>query len=392
MDGFGASFGGNGLLIGLAAAFFFFALSTFQMAIGLRFVIWLIGAGLVAASVVLGGSADRDGLLALVEDGAKYGESGAWAQALAGNQQFVFDYLSQMRDVFAGFGALFGLAALIALLPGETFDRMLRPVIVGVSGMVIGALATVAIVAIGFGGYPERQVYVGAMGEPAGDLTTGENPVVIDGDTFRFGEFLVRLAWVDAPEFQEDRSYGGYSVENQMGVDIATGEMVPLGTVSRDYLAATLAGALTVCERTSEIALRDKWGRSLLNCLVRPSVGEEFDLAVLLLQEGIVSVYPDMPESHPRYPAYHAAQAEARAGGLGIWATCTLAPRVWRNSREDRNFFLQSGLVRNPADALGYDECQAASAILGVIHPVDEEAAEEADADEGLLAEPGAAE
>ena len=350
-----ASLSGSGALVFLILAFLVFALSTFQWRLGARFVMWLVGAGLIALVLAQSTGLDRDGLFALLDDAQRYPADGAWVRALEGNQSFVFDYLTQLQDLFVALGAFFGLAALLALLPGEFFDRLLRPVIVATAGAAVGALITVQLVAVGLGGYPERNVYVTAIAKDEAALLAGDNSVIVDGDTFKMGALLARLAWVDAPEFMR-RADGELSAQTQIGFDVETGEVVPLGADSRAYLANTLADSLLVCEK-AEARVRDRWGRALLECDARWDDGEVFDVALDLVEAGHAAVYPDMPSDHPLFDAYFAAQDDAIANRRGMWATCTLAPRVWRNARDAVSLLRDDRIVEAPEDALSAENC-----------------------------------
>lgn len=125
---------------------------------------------------------------------------------------------------------------------------------------------------------------------------------VVDGDTYRLmcdgKKVNARLYCIDAPEMDQ----------------------APWGEVARDKLAA-----LTTRRVQVQVKALDRWQRPVVEIVTQgePSPG------LALVAAGGAAVYP-------RYctdPAYFAAEATARAAGLGIWSTAGLqqTPWIWRH-------------------------------------------------------------
>ena len=130
-------------------------------------------------------------------------------------------------------------------------------------------------------------------------------PRVVDGDTLVFGEIVVRLAGIDAPEL------------GQVCVLRSTGVGVPCGEYSRDALAEVVARFGEVeCSGVS----RDRWGRLIAVCWY--STGE--DIGRVAVQTGAALAYRRYSDAYVSY------EEEARLSGSGIWSTDFVPPWDWR--------------------------------------------------------------
>ncbi|WP_234053703.1 MULTISPECIES: thermonuclease family protein [unclassified Xanthobacter] len=132
---------------------------------------------------------------------------------------------------------------------------------------------------------------------------------VIDADTLDIHGQRVRLLGIDAPESQ------------QLCRNRATGSQVRCGGAAAFYLADLIGSATVTCEGTN----RDRYGRMLAHCRVR---GE--DIGKALVRAGWARAYVQFSQE------YVTQEEEARAAGVGVWATDFQAPWVWRRLRAGR--------------------------------------------------------
>ena len=141
-------------------------------------------------------------------------------------------------------------------------------------------------------------------GGPSADAGTGEVVQVIDGDTvdIRIGDVTerVRLIGVDTPEtVAEDRPVQCFGAE----ASARTKELLPAGTgvrVERDEIT------------------RDRYGR-LLSYVWRT---EDDVLVNLALIEGGFADAVTFGDNEALYQVFAAAEATARADGVGLWSAC----------------------------------------------------------------------
>lgn len=123
---------------------------------------------------------------------------------------------------------------------------------------------------------------------------------IIDGDTLAIetagGRETVRVIGVDAPELSHPESPEQY-----------------LARESADALAGLLDDGRAVLIDDARAGARDRFGRRLAH--VRTSAGA--DVAIELLEAGLARVL-DRYEND-RHKDHEAAEARARAAGLGIW-------------------------------------------------------------------------
>jgi endonuclease YncB( thermonuclease family) len=321
----------------LVAALLVFIVSTRQWPLAQRSLIWGAGAALLIVAAWLSvRSGAHEGLLWSAIDMAEARNDSVMVQAVEGNRAFIGGYVAPMLDLFLGFAALAGLLALIAFTPGEGVEKIVRALCIAVLGGVAGGIVALAVVAIGFGGYPERQVFFDTLGTDD----------VVDGDTIRLGDVSMRLAGIDAPEDDQ--------------VCFSVDEEKNCGTEAREALVKLVKGRVVICAKPEDNPkLRDRYGRPLVRCTVRVDASSRFDLAYRLAQDG----YATAPELNGEEDDTFATEiAEAAKDGRGIWAYCLLKPTVWRNNSVAKNLFIESGGTRwDEGDIVAGTKCAKAA-------------------------------
>lgn len=316
-------------LLALVGSLIVFILSTRQWSLVIRSLIWTAGALLLAVSVaVILRSDDQSSLVVALADAVHGGES-AITSSLLSNLSLVEGYIVPMFNIVGILTVIYGAFALLAFTPGEVIERILRPIGFTVVGASLGGFLALGIVAIGFGGYPARQLFFGQITEKQ----------VVDGDTLVLGGVKMRLAGIEAPE--KDQTCIGYEL---------------CGEAARSELARQIQhDRVLICRRLGT----DRWGRQIADCRVRPRVGGEVNVAVELARQGQAIAQTDKLDGQLA-AEIEAAVAEAKAERTGIWQGCTLLPRVWRNDKKAREDFKKTGCALkdnliNPAvcEALG---------------------------------------
>ncbi|MEQ1618743.1 MAG: thermonuclease family protein [Terricaulis sp.] len=317
-------------MIAIAALFgalALFWLSTRQFALIWRALIWLGGAALLAWIAWLSYTAPNPfGLWHAVSESIT--RSNDWrdsaiVRALSLNTELVARFFWQLLDFFVLAAAALGLLSLTAFTKGERLEQALRPAILALLAFIAGCAATLAVVAIGFGGYARPRAFT----------VQAANVNIHDGDTFRAGEYSLRLYGIDAPEL------------NQVclgGSDRTCGES------SKNALETLLANGAHCDQMLSRSGRpRDGLGRALVRCWTAGSSGEQLDVGEEMVRQGHAVQYEGQNYG------YGLAEAEAIAGPRGIWATCTLRPDAWRD-KEARESFLAG---RSSSEGLRIGQC-----------------------------------
>ena len=148
-----------------------------------------------------------------------------------------------------------------------------------------------------------------SQGEPpfdgAGATLTGAVERVADGDTLEIGGQRIRLAGLDAPEW--DQSCG-----------TAAGRRWECGREAAARMRELVRGASLTCHAEG----RDRYARLLARCLI-----DAEDIGELLVREGLAVANG----------RYRAAETEARGAGRGLWQGEFVSPAEWRagNGRDD---------------------------------------------------------
>ena len=293
----------------LLAAMAAFLVSTIQLSIVTRGLIWLVGAALLVGSGYLMLQATGmalDHVIPAIADAAQDPDKKSWLiTVIHANLPMLRGYVGPLLDFFLLFGGVVALLALVSFTPGEGLESITRLLCWIVLGAVLGGVATLAAVAIGFGGYPERTAFFGRLDPDS----------VIDADTFRLGAAPVRLFGIDALETDQKC----YAVGS-------TGMIArPCGDEATGLFASRTQGFLIVCERVPNESggfERDKYGRVLATCKFAEGPEKGDDLATEMVEGGLAVATDDR---------YVPAQQRAQKRELGMWGTCTLTPVAWRN-------------------------------------------------------------
>jgi hypothetical protein len=178
----------------LIAALFLFFFSTRQWRIALRAAVWACGVLLLVVASIALGDQQRDPELgvALADFFAKIGNPGdsLLMRMLDSNGATVTRIILSLFDIFLLLAVLVSILALIAFRPGEQMERVIRPIMIGFIGAILGGLFALTIVGTGFGTREKRQAYAG----PTGSET------VFNAETLLLNGDLLRLRGIDAFE------------------------------------------------------------------------------------------------------------------------------------------------------------------------------------------------
>ena len=155
----------------------------------------------------------------------------------------------------------------------------------GIAG-TISALLAVAVIAL-------LATWLGQGGKPL----VG-HPIVVDGDTLRFGPTRVRLIGIDAPELDQTCSDAGE-------------QEYDCGAEAKRFVAGLVDAGEVSCTRSG----RDRYGRVLANCLAD---GRDLSQAIADAGWAVTEIN------------YAAASLAARAARRGIWQGSFEDPAAWR--------------------------------------------------------------
>jgi endonuclease YncB( thermonuclease family) len=313
-------------LLLLLAALGFFIVATHQFKQPERFLIWLIGAVVLAWSgLQVLTERDHYGLLRAFAD--------AWTgttlvHAFSANAETIAQYIPQLLDVFLVLAGVLGLFVLASFTPGDEMERLARPALLILIGAMLGGVATLAVVAIGLGGQMRPRTYLGYVSEQD----------VFDGDTLRMGNVSLRLLGVDAPELHQPcRGIDGQSVDD-------------CGQWARANLIALVDGALIQCDQRESRSgrLMENFGRPLVRCWVRPEDAAPFDLGRRMIEDGYAVTYMG---DH----SYGYEDAEAAGSQRNLMRGCMLRPDLWRTDNAARRAFEANDTL--PPDAVRGQRC-----------------------------------
>ncbi len=321
----------------LVGAIFVFLLSTVQLALATRAVIWLVGASLLAGSGYLmlktTGMA-LDHVVPAVTDAVQKADEKSWLLAVVKlNRPFVNGYIVPLLDLFLVFGVFVSLLALLSLTPGEGMEKLTRTLSWCLLGALVGGVVTLSAVAVGFGGYPQRAAYFDRL----------EPDKIIDGDTVKLGLAPVRLFGVDALEGDQVCNSG--SVSRICGAD------------ARERLQSLTQDALVLCVREPNADgggfRRDKYGRVLATCAIMEGSQKNTDLGESMVRTGYAL------DLEGRYKA---AEDEAKSQSRGLWGTCTLTPEAWREDKTARRNMASSPPEWRSEDVVNPEKCPPSGA------------------------------
>jgi len=292
-----------------AIGVFLLLCSTAQIDWRARLLVWAAG----AACLVWTGwrSFDaKDGHLSLVriaQDLVSHGFNGRTIlRESLDNFGTVIAAIAPMLDTFLIIAAFLALLTLVALSPGESIERFVRPGLWLLIGAIGGGVFALTLQAIGLGGYVKNSVYAGVI--------SAED--VIDGDTIRINRVSIRLYGVDAPEYRRG------SRSNQIcGVAGDT----PCGALARAALVRIVENQAIVCKapKTDEdltLQIVESFGRPLLQCWVH---GAEYprDVGEQLLEAHV---------------AIRFENAKLYQNKISDLKWCALKPAAWRNEIDAR--------------------------------------------------------
>jgi endonuclease YncB( thermonuclease family) len=259
----------------LAASLGVFLVSLRQFPTFWRLQVWGIAALLLGASIVIAvDTADHAGFLRLAAM-----HPAVMTTALAVNLPIIGESIAPMFDLFAILAVCLALSCLVALTPGDAVERVVRPVNIALLGAVAGGLLALAIAGVGFGGVAKRRAFINVV--TASDI--------IDGDTLRMGDVLLRLWGVAAPE---------------LSGSCPPAMHVSCGRFARARLIELTDGKLVACrqpdtncdgqldERERSDAPRETFGRPLVTFFVHDGAAT-LDVGEVLVREGYAEPYRD---------------------------------------------------------------------------------------------------
>ena len=314
----------NWAVLSLFAALILFWFSTRQFPILVRLAIWVAAAGLLgraAWSTIV--APDQFGLVHALLTSSDEGDSQV-VRAIRLNAAGVAPFLQQLLDFFAVAGAVVGALSLLAFSKGERLERFLRPTLIGLGGFVGGRAATLAVVALGFGGYVRPRTF----------SVNAQNAALVqvhDGDTFRIGDFSLRLYGIDAPE----------------GDQLCGNVRTRCGDTAREWLKARLSNGVQCDQTLSRTGrVRDALGRALVRCLI-PAPNGSVDLSEEMVRQGYAVQFRG--EDY----GYNEAERRAQSEHLALMNYCSLRPDVWRNNRPASVAFARDGSILAGAATMG---------------------------------------
>lgn len=295
-------------------------ISTRQLHLGLRLVLWLGGALALTGAIWTGFQGQADSLAATKVMFTE-SEGERIVAAFNANWATVASAVTPMLALFALIAILIAVAALLALTPGQAIERLTRPVITMLVGAMIGSALALSAMALGFGGYLKPRSYVFFANGPivtenevlrVGDVT------VVDGDTLRIGDASLRLDGIDAPEHDQ----------------ICVGRHQNCGPDASRHLATLLEDMTIVCERSDEnstIPPEEAFGRPIVKCTALSEHGR-FDVGARMKSDGFASDYVGRRDPIPQ--------------SVAVNGMCTVHPRNWRQGNRD----IDSACVNYSAD------------------------------------------
>ncbi len=313
----------------LIAALLLFLLSTRQWSLAIRGAVW--GGGLVAlvAAIFLSAQGNHGGLFGAFGDFIAHfdrpGES-ILVQAAAHNVPQVGRFVLPLLDLFLLIAVALAILTIIAFTPGETLERIARPIAIGLVGAVFGGVLALAIVGTGFGDVAQQSVY----------STYAHDDDAYNGDTLWVGEISVRLSGIDAPQLDQIcRNRSGQS---------------PCGEEARRHLQNLITGALLTCERLGRGGRRDNepFSRPLVRCTASRG-RESVDIAEQMAADGYAIATNNGDRS---YLSLARIALEQQRGIMGL---CTLRPQVWRTNANVRRAFIERGAIpRDVGQTIGH--------------------------------------
>lgn len=327
----------------LIAALVLFIISTRQWSIWLRGSVWGGGFLLLIFGWFLLGDSARDPELgaALGDFFAHIGNpaDSMLSRMLDSNGSSVANIVLSLFDLFVFFAIVVAILALIAFSPGQLMEQIIRPIMSGMIGAIIGGLIALAIVGTGFGWRKEQQAYAGPV----------LSETVLDGDTLLLNGESLRLSGVNAPQAGQicrlNRRTQDCGAEATLALrriiegsfvmcavdTAATQPNAPQNAQGQNAQAQNAEGdRQTAAERRSR-------NQRMVTCTAVRN-GQEFNIARRMAEEGYAAAIGDTYATQAR-------EALARTRGLTAW--CTMRPDIWaRRSTAEKNAFRDRGMYR----------------------------------------------
>ncbi len=136
-----------------------------------------------------------------------------------------------------------------------------------------------------------------------------QNIKIIDGDTIKIDNEIIRFSGIDAPETSYYKKYQQVCYENDVNINC--------GDFSKVELEYQISDNPVTCEREKK---KDQYGRTLAECFVNGK-----SLSRYLVKNGLAFDYPRYSKNK-----FAAEQEYAKNNGLGLWAMDFHYPWVWR--------------------------------------------------------------
>jgi endonuclease YncB( thermonuclease family) len=249
------------------------------------------------------------------------------SRMLDSNGASVARIVLSLFDIFVVFGIIVAILALISFSPGEGMEKVIRPIMAGMIGAIVGGLITLAIVGTGFGQREDRQAYAGPV----------LAETVHDGDTLLLNGDLVRLRGINAPQREQVCRLNTRTQDCGQEATLALRRIVE-GTFVMCAIDDEPEQSRPATQQAQDNARgerrRGRNERSVTCTAVRN--GQEFNVARRMVEEGYAAPRGDTF-------AREAQDALTRTRGLTAW--CTLQPDVWaRRSNAERTAFRERGV------------------------------------------------
>lgn len=327
----------------LIAALVLFIVSTRQWALWLRGAVWGGGLLLLILAWVSLGDTVRDPELgaAFADFFAHIGNPGEsmLSRMLDSNGESIANVVLSLFDIFVLFGILVAILALIAFSPGEAMEKIIRPVMAGMIGAIVGGLIALAIVGTGFGWRKEQQAYAGPV----------LSETVLDGDTLLLNGESLRLSGINAPQAAQicrlnrrTQDCGAEATLALRRIIEGTFVMCAVDAPTAPANGATANGATAAQGQNAQGGGQQNAGerrrRELQVTCTAVRNGQEFNIARRMAEEGYAAAIGDAY-------AQQAREALVRTRGLTAW--CTMRPDIWaRRTTAEKNAFRDRGIYR----------------------------------------------
>jgi endonuclease YncB( thermonuclease family) len=243
---------------------------------------------------------------------------------LASNGASVALFVGSLFDFFVAFGVIVAVLALIAFSPGETMEKIIRPLMSGMIGAIFGGLIALTMVGTGFGSRAPSPAYGGAASAH-------------DGNTLLVQDTLVRLRGVNAPlPGQICRRPNGTAFDCGAQATVALNQIIRGSDVlcARDNRPETTGQ--NAQPNNQQQAAGENGREPVVTCTLMGRDGPPINIGQSMVEEGYAASRGDVF-------AREAQIAQTNPRNLTAW--CSLRPEVWaRRSTAERNAFRDRGI------------------------------------------------